>query len=44
MDRITQMAEVCGMTLLALGGAVLLASPAQEARLAVTRRLSLLKA
>jgi hypothetical protein len=39
MDRLTQVAEMCGMTLLALGGAVLLASPAQEARDVVARRL-----
>jgi hypothetical protein len=37
--KATTFVEICGMTLLTLGGAVLLIAPAAEARAALTRRL-----
>ncbi len=37
--RATTLAEVCGMTLLTLGGAALLIAPAAQARAALARRL-----
>lgn len=39
MRKATTFVEICGMTLLTLGGAVLLIAPAAEARAALTRRL-----
>jgi hypothetical protein len=37
--KITGFAEICGMTLLTLGGAALLIAPAAEARAALARKL-----
>ncbi|HEX2084956.1 MAG TPA: hypothetical protein VHF89_04685 [Solirubrobacteraceae bacterium] len=37
MQKAVSYIEVCGMTLLTLGGAVLLIAPAAEARLALRR-------
>ncbi len=39
MNKAASFAEICGMTLLTLGGAALLIAPAAEARDAVVRRL-----
>ena len=39
MRKVTGFVEICGMTLLSLGGAVLLIAPAAEARDAISRRL-----
>ena len=39
MRKVTGIAEICGMTLLTLGGAALLIAPAVEARNAISRRL-----
>ena len=40
MDRVTGLMELCGLTVLTLGGAALLIAPAAEARAAISRRLS----
>ena len=39
MQKATSYAEICGMTLLTLGGAALLIAPAAELRNALARRL-----
>jgi hypothetical protein len=39
VNKATSFVELCGMTLLTLGGAALLIAPAAEARDALTRRL-----
>ena len=39
MRKATGVVEICGMTLLTLGGAALLIAPAAEARAALARRL-----
>ena len=39
MRKATGFVEICGMTLLTLGGAALLIAPATEARNALIRRL-----
>ena len=39
VQKATTFVEICGMTLLTLGGAVLLIAPAAEARAALARRL-----
>jgi hypothetical protein len=39
MQKAATIAEVCGMTLLTLGGAALLIAPAAEVRHALARRL-----
>ena len=39
MRKATTWAEICGMTLLTLGGAALLIAPATEAGAALARRL-----
>lgn len=39
MRKAATFVEICGMTLLTLGGAALLVAPAAEARDAVARRL-----
>ncbi len=39
MQKAVTFAEVCGMTLLTLGGAALLIAPAAEARAVLARRL-----
>ena len=39
MQKATSFVEICGMTLLTLGGAALLIAPATEARNALLRRL-----
>ena len=39
MQKAATFVEICGMTLLTVGGAVLLIAPAAEARDAVARRL-----
>lgn len=39
MQKATTFVEICGMTLLTLGGAVLLIAPATEAGAALARRL-----
>ena len=41
MQKAATFAEICGMTLLTLGGAALLIAPAAEARDVVKRRLKL---
>ena len=43
MQKATTFAEVCGLTLLTLGGAALLIRPAAEARDALARRLRLVQ-
>ncbi len=40
MHKAVTFAEICGMTLLTLGGAALLIAPAAEARDALRRRLA----
>lgn len=40
MRKAIGIVEICGMTLLTLGGAAMLIAPAVEARDAITRRLS----
>ncbi len=40
MHKAITFVEICGMTLLTLGGAALLIAPAAEARALVARRLS----
>jgi hypothetical protein len=39
VKKATSVVELCGMTLLTLGGAALLIAPATEARDAIARRL-----
>lgn len=39
MQKATSFLEICGMTLLTLGGAALLIAPATEAHAAIARRL-----
>ncbi|HEV2812171.1 MAG TPA: hypothetical protein VGW10_02865 [Solirubrobacteraceae bacterium] len=39
MQKATSLAEICGMTLLTLGGAALLIAPVAEARDLLARRL-----
>jgi hypothetical protein len=39
VQKATSVFEICGMTLLTLGGAALLIAPAAEARAAIARRL-----
>ena len=43
MKKATSFVEMCGMTLLTLGGAALLIAPAAEARDALARRLRSLR-
>ena len=39
MQKAATFVEICGMTLLTLGGAALLIAPAAEARAAISRKL-----